>query len=39
VEDIAPILPGSVVSFTANSNMLLAPAASKLVVIEGEPAR
>ena len=39
VEDIAPITPGSVVSFTATSNMLLAPVASKRVVIEGEPAR
>lgn len=37
--DIAPIAPGGVVSFTATTNMLLAPIAQASVLIEGEPAQ
>lgn len=36
--DVAPLAPGSVVPFTATTNMLLAPIAGARVVIEGEPA-
>lgn len=39
VDDLAPLEPGAVAPFTATSNMLLAPIASTVVLIEGEPAR
>lgn len=37
--DVAPLAPHGVVSFTATTNMLLAPIASASVLIEGEPLR
>lgn len=37
--DVAPIASGGVVSFTATTNMLLAPIAQMRVTIESEPAK
>ena len=37
--DVAPVAPHGVVSFTATTNMLLAPIAAASVLIEGEPAK